>query len=97
MAIHTFTTEQMRKFVEAVGGDREPEVTEGQFTTDKLVELTQSIGGLSDWPNITDDPRVNFAVDCVVCLGMDDEEEPTYDERIYTDEVEAYREIGSFA
>lgn len=61
MAIHTLTTEQMRKFVDAVGG-------------------------LRDWPKLTDDPKVNFAVDCVV-----QDEEHTFDERLYADEIEAFK------
>lgn len=94
MATHTLTTDQMRKFVDAVGGTHDQEVAGGQFTTEQLKKLTESIEGLGDWPKITDDPKVNFAVDCVV---ENDGEEPTYDEQLYAGEVEAFRANGSFA
>lgn len=92
MATHVFTTAQMRKFINAIGGVPKSEVTGGQFTTQKLRTLAESIGGLDDWPKFTDDPRVNFAVDCVV---LDDDDEPVYDD-LYVDEVEALRADGEF-
>lgn len=96
MTIHTFTTEQMRKFVDAVGGGTyNQEIAGGVFLTANLRRLTRSVGGLQDWPKITDDPRVNYAVDCVTAdLG---DPEPRYNEKLYADEVEAFRTNGSFA
>ncbi len=69
MGTHTLTTEQLRKFVHAIGDG-------------------------SDWPKITDDSLVNFAIDCV---NEDEDEEPTYDRQLYAAEVEAFRAHGSFA
>jgi len=82
MTIHNLTTEQLQKFVYAVGGVRKPE-----FTTEQLQKLSESIKGLSDWPKATDDPRVNYAVDCVVWADIGHDEYP-YDEKLYTTEVE---------
>ena len=93
MATHTLTTEQVQKFIDAIGGVPRS-ITGGQFTTQQLKTLAESVKGLQDWPNFTDDPQVNFAVDCVV---EDDGEEPSYDERLYTAEVEAYKARGLFA
>src|SRR3989338_4913268 len=94
MTTHILTTEQMHKFFYAVGGVPKTEIAGGSFTTDYLRKLTESIDGLQDWPEITDDPKVNFAVDCVV---GDESEEPSYDEQLYTAEVEVFRAHGLFA
>lgn len=91
MAIHSFTTEQMQKFVDAVGSARAPEIAGGQFTTEQLRKLTESIGGLHDWPKITDDPKVNYAIDCIV--EDDGDEEPAYDEQLYATEIEAFKTL----
>lgn len=69
MAVHTFTTEQLKKLVDAIGDGK-------------------------DWPKITDDPKVNYAVDCIV---EDGGEESVYDEQLYVAEIEAFRASGSFA
>ena len=45
------------------------------LTTEQLRKVTDAIGDGEDFPKMTDDPLINFAVDCVV---MDDEE-PEYD------------------
>lgn len=84
---HIFTSEQMQKFLDAthcVG----VKATSGEFTTKELHELVISSKGLSDWPEHTNDPRVNYAVDCVV----DDDEVP-YDEALYIEEIEAFKEL----
>ncbi len=95
MTTHTLTTEQVQKFIGAIGGIPQS-VAGGQFTTQQLKTLAESVKGLQDWPKITDDSQVNFAVDCVVV--EDEGEEPTYDERLYATEVEeAFRAHGSFA
>ena len=96
---HNLTGEQMEKFVDAIGGDAskaEAELAGGELTTAQLVELNGRVGGLQDWPDITEDPKINFAVDCAVNYTTD-EEEPVYDEKIYTEEVEVFRAHGSFA
>ena len=84
MATHTLTDDQMRKFADAVGGTRCSKPLGGTFITDHLKKIVELIGGLHDWPKLTDDPRVNFAVDCVV---EDDGEEPEYDEEVYAKEA----------
>lgn len=94
MATHTLTTEQIQKFVNAVGGTPKSEVVGGQFTTLQLKALAESISDLNDWLKITDDPQVNFAVDCIV---EDEGEEPIYDEQLYAAEVEAFRARSLFA
>ena len=93
MVIHTLTAEQVQKFIGAVGGVPRS-VAGNQFSTEELRKLAESAGGLRDWPKITDDQQVNFAVDCVV---EDESEEPTYDEQLYAAEVEAFRDYSSFA
>ena len=64
------------------------------LTTQQLRKLTDAVGNGSDFPKITDDPRVNHAVDCIVA---DEDEEPEYDEQLGIAEVEAFRARGSFA
>ncbi|MEK7198159.1 MAG: hypothetical protein AAB648_01705 [Patescibacteria group bacterium] len=93
MATHTLTTEQLQKFIGAIGGVPQS-VAGSQFTTQQLKTLAESVEGLRDWPKVTDDPKVNFAVDCVV---EDEGEEPIYDEQLYAAEVEAFRASRSFA
>ena len=93
MTTHSLTTEQVQKFVDAVGGVPRL-VAGGQFTTQQLKTLAESVGGLQDWPKITDNPEVNFAIDCVV---EDEGEEPVYDKQLYIAEVKALQSHGSFA
>lgn len=88
MTTHNLTTEQMQKFFDAVGGIPKTEITGGSFTTEQLKKLIESIDCLHDWPQMTDDPMVNFAIDCVV---ENDGEEPIYSERLYADEAESFR------
>lgn len=94
MAFHILTIGQMQKFVHAVGGVPKTEIAGGSFSTLRLRKLTGSINGLRDWPKITDDPMVNFAIDCVVA---DDGEEPVYDEQVYAEEIRAFGTFGAFA
>ena len=58
------------------------------LTTEQLKKLVDAVGDGGDWPKLTDDPKVNYAVDCVV---EDDGEEPTYDEQLYAGEAEAFK------
>ena len=58
------------------------------LTTEQLRKLVDAIGDGGDWPKATDDPKVNYAVDCIV---QDDGDEPQYDEQMYAAEVEAFR------
>ena len=59
------------------------------LTTEQLRKLVDAIGDGSDWPKATDDPKVNYAVDCIVV--EDDHEEPTYDEQLYAAQIEAFK------
>jgi hypothetical protein len=88
MATHIFTDEQVQKFINAVGGTPKSEVSGGQFSTREMRKLAESSGGLQYWPKATDDPRINYAVDCVTS-NMCGEGDPDYDERLYVKEIEA--------
>lgn len=59
------------------------------LTTDQLVKLVRAIEDGSDFPLRTDDPKVNFAVDCMVA---GDDACPAYYEAIYLSEIEAFKE-----
>ena len=60
------------------------------LTTGQLRKFVEAMGDGSTWPKHTDDPMVNHTVDCIVA---DPGEEPTYDEKIYAEEIEAFRNI----
>lgn len=92
MIVHNLTAEQVQMFINAIGGFPKT-VAGGQFTTQQLKTLAESAKGLNDWPKATNDPKVNHAVDCVVCL-MNNEEEPEYNEQEYLEEIEASRTTG---
>ena len=79
-----FTDPQMAKFIDAVGGTGKAEA--GAYTLQQLHELATKSGGLRDFPKITDDSRVNHAVDCVV----DPDEAVPYDENLYLTDVAAF-------
>lgn len=95
MVKHKLSTEQMRKFVKALGGDNMSEFFGGEFTTRQLIEQAKRIRRSlpENFPEITDDPKVNYAVDC---YSMGGEEEPEYDEELGAEEVEAFRVHGAF-
>jgi len=63
-------------------------MTAHNLTTEQLQKLVDAMGDGSDWPKATNDPKVNFAVDC---LTSDEGDGPTYDEQLYTAEVEAFK------
>ncbi|OGZ95511.1 MAG: hypothetical protein A3I44_03470 [Candidatus Sungbacteria bacterium RIFCSPLOWO2_02_FULL_51_17] len=60
------------------------------LTIEQLRKLVNAIGDGSNWPKHTDDPKVNYAVDCIV---QDDGGVPTYDERLYVEEIEAFKAL----
>lgn len=66
------------------------EMTTHTLTTEQLRKLTNAIGDDKEWPKITDDPRVNYAVDCLTT----DDDEPEYDKQLYLDEAEAFKALG---
>lgn len=88
MTGHALTAEQLRKFLDATGSARPPQIQSGNYTTAELQKLADSLGGLKNWPILTNDPRVNYVVVCVVALKFG-EEEPEFDEKIYTEELKA--------
>ena len=91
MKTHALTTEQLKTFFDAVGA-RLPEVFSGQFTTEKLRYLAELNGGFNDWPKHTEDPIVNYVIDCITAALCGDEEEE-YDEKIYLEEIEASKTL----
>ena len=91
MTVHNLTDMQVQKFISAIGGVPQTVVGAGKFTTQQLKALAESVDGLRDVPRITDDPQVNFAVDCV-----SQDEELVYDEQLYIEEINAFRAHGSF-
>ena len=92
--VHIFTPNQWKKFADAVGIAEELNVVcsgpGDMILTSRLRKIVESAGGLRDWPKHTDDPLVNYAVDCIVA---DRGEEPTYDEQLYVREVEAFKDL----
>lgn len=61
------------------------------LTTEQLHKLSDALGDGSDWPKHTNDPKVNYAVDCVVQLRSGLEPIPPYRvlRKTYLDEIEA--------
>ena len=94
MATHTLTPTQMWKFLEANGVPAEPQVEGDEFTTEKLLEIAASRGDLAPPPSHTDDPLVNYAVDCVRKLDWfgdePDYEDGPYDADLYAKEIVAF-------
>jgi hypothetical protein len=60
------------------------------LTTEQLREVVNAIGGGTDWPKITYDPKVNHAVNCIV---SDPGDEPEYEEQMYVQEIEAFKRL----
>jgi hypothetical protein len=63
------------------------------LTTEQLRKLTSAIGDGSNWPQMTDDPEVNYAVDCVIggIIEEGGKKPPPYDKSRYTAEAEAFK------
>ncbi|MBU1180405.1 hypothetical protein KJ885_05685 [Patescibacteria group bacterium] len=66
------------------------------LNTEQLKKLLDAMGDQSEPPSLTDDPRVNHAVNCLVSYDEEDEPAPTYEEDEYPliDEIEAAKEQG---
>lgn len=94
MVKHKLTTGQMQKFVKALGGDNADKFVGGEFTTLQLMEQTERITRSlpEDLPEITDDPEVNYAIDCYTSGG----DELEYDPEVYAEEIEEFRKIAPF-
>jgi len=66
------------------------------LTTEQLHKLVDAIGEGNDFPKHTDDPRVNYAVDCVVQLRIQEDPPPAYSElaQTYIEEIEESKRLG---
>ena len=66
------------------------------LTTEQLHKLVDAIGEGNDFPKHTDDPRVNYAVDCVVQLRIQEDPHPAYSElaQTYIEEIEESKRLG---
>lgn len=91
MKKHSLTTEQVQKFFDAVGA-KQLEISGGQFTAKELLKLAEPAGGFNDWPKHTDCPVVNHVIDCITAIFCKDKE-PEYDEKIYLEEIEAFKAL----
>lgn len=91
MKIVDLTTEQLQVFFDAVGSSKTG-VAGGRFNTRKLQRVAESTGGFNDWPKHTDDPWVNHVIDCITARFCGDKD-PEYDEKLYLEEIEAFKEL----
>ena len=66
------------------------------LTTEQLHKLVDAIGDGNDFPKHTDDPQVNYAVDCVVQLRMEEDQPPPYSElaHTYVEEIKLSKKLG---
>jgi len=99
MATHILDIQQLQKFIEAMRGNPNPNITGGEFTTEQLLDIIKSSeGDLAYPPSHTDDPVVNFVVDSVRELewfGSDpDFEEDEYDEKLYLADIKAFATLA---
>lgn len=61
------------------------------LTTDQLRKLVDAVGDGKDFPKLTDDSVVNFAIDCLV---VGDEETGDFDASIYVAEIVVAKSRG---
>lgn len=61
---------------------------EHELTVEQIQKIRGAIGDNSSWPRHTDDPRVNYAVDCLVSY---EDKPPPYSEveQTYVEEISA--------
>lgn len=64
------------------------------LTTEQLRMVVDAIGNGRNFPKFTYDPKVNYAVDCIV---NDDADHSPYNEQLYADEIEAWKARSSGA
>lgn len=66
------------------------------LTTEQLHKLVDAIGDDSDFPKHTDDPQVNYAVDCVIQFRFRDPPPAPYNKLVhmYVEEVEEFKKCG---
>ncbi len=75
------------------GRKRYPRVTH-ELSEEQLRKIEEAIGDGSDFPKATDDPYVNFVVDCLV--SFEPFERPSFAElrQSYVEEIATAREEG---
>ncbi len=59
------------------------------LTEEQKIKVKNALGDGKDWPKLTDDPLVNYAVDCSVAVDFGSEK-PEYVEDIYRNEAEQF-------
>lgn len=92
MTEHTLTRAQVRRFIGAVGCTSEPQLIIGNnFSTEQLRTMAEEHGGLVDLPMFTDDPQLNFVIDCVMA---DDDDQPEWSEEEYEAEIKEAKRDG---
>ncbi len=64
---------------------------EHTLTTAQLRKLVEAMGGGKNFARMTDDPKVNHAIDCI---NDDEGDEPEYDRAMYENEVVASAELA---
>lgn len=89
---HTLAKHLRRKGVPVQIPYRHP--VSHELNEEQLTKLKDALGDCSDWPKHTDDPRVNYAVDCLVSF---EGRPPSFDEMAstYAEEIEAFKQLDS--
>ena len=66
---------------------------EHELTEEQIEKIREAIGDGSDWPRHTDNPQVNYAVDCLVSY---EDKPPLYSkvEKTYVEEISAMAAIS---
>ena len=75
------------------GRKRYPRVAH-ELSEEQVQKVKGAIGDGNDWPKHTNDPYVNFVVDCLISFNGN--ERPSWDElgNLYEEEVEAVKKAG---
>lgn len=65
-----------------------------ELSEEQLQKVRDAIGSGDDWPKHTDDPYVNFVVDCLVSFEWN--ERPSFEEigHLYVEEIAAAKQAG---
>ena len=64
-------------------------LTVHELTGEQVEKIRAALGDGNDWPKHTDDPAVNYAVDCLV--SYEDKPQPfTEVEEMYREEISAF-------
>lgn len=91
MKMVDLTTKQLKVFFDAVRSSKTG-VVGGRFNTWELQRMAESTGGFKDFPKRTDDPVINWVVDCITARFCGDKD-PEYDEKLYLEEIEAFKKL----